>query len=305
MSNLLKSDMLRFLKSKQFLVCAILSLSIAILLPIISYASTHWFNSFVISVSSLDEDPDLAKLLVYAKDFSFTNFGFQFKMLVHSSDNQTLNLSSMFNIPFILSVIMFSILTARDFTYGTIRNKIITGKSRLEIYCSLFITLFVFMFSTAFISNICGFALASIIFPFAESGWSFGENVGNLFISLGFIILIYLFVCSFICAFAVGVGKTALAIVFSMLLALFGYMLVSFEPLVDLLIQGFNNDGKLSFIMDIIRSVRIMNPFITAEACNLDGFKYYELIGYFVFPVIYIALLNGFGILIFYKRDLK
>lgn len=305
MSNLLKSDMLHFLKSKQFLICAILSVTVAILLPFISFAATNWFNTFVISTSYSEDDIDIAKLIVYAKDFSFTNFGFEFKMLLHSTDNEVLNLSSMVNIPFIISVIMFSILVARDFTYGTIRNKIITGKTKLEIYCSLFITLLVFMFGIAIVANTCSLLMASILFPFAESGWSFVNNIGNLFLSLFFVILVYVFVCSFICALAVGVGKTALAIVFSMLLALAGYMLVSFEPLVSLLLEGFNSDGKFNFVMDIIRLLRIMNPFVTCEACNLDGFKPYEIIGYTVFPIIYIALLNGLGILIFYKRDIK
>lgn len=293
MNSLLKVDMYRFLRSKQFLIALIASVAVAILMPVICVL----FESGIkYMIGAPVEDTGSAFL---AKDFAFINFGFYYPIVLSGE-----LLTYMYNFCFILVVILFSIAVARDFTYGTIRNKIITGKSRIEIYLSLFITLYVFMVGVALVSSLTGFGVACMIFKFGieESALTVVVNLG---LSLLFMLLSYFFICSFMCFFAVGLTKTPLAIIFTLLLAFLGYFIGVLAPAITLILEGLQSEYDVKIWIDLIILLRVMNVFGETASMNFLGFKAYEIVGYVLYPITFGSAFLGFGILIFNKRNLK
>ncbi|MBQ9899520.1 MAG: hypothetical protein IJM36_00160 [Acholeplasmatales bacterium] len=296
MLSLLRVDMYRFLKSKQFLIALIASVAVAILLPIICFS----FEEIVKSLVGASADEPASGSSFLAKDFAFINFGFYFPIYISGQF-----LMYMYNFEFILVVILFSIAITRDFAFGTIRNKIITGKSRTEIYLSLFITLYVFMVGIALVSSLTGFAVACMFFKFAAEGEELIGYVGNFCLSMVFMFLSYFFICSFMCFFAVGLTKTPLSIIFTLLLAFLGYLIGSLSPAIISLLQVFAGENDVQIYIDLITFLNVMNVFGETAAMNFTGFKIYEIIGYTLWPISFGALFTGFGILIFNKRNLK
>jgi len=296
MSNLLKHDMLRMLKSKQFLIAVIIAASFAVILPLI----TLGLNTFMESV--LGEDLEEAGSLfpkTYAKDFMFINSGFM----------TVTGMSSMVNISFILNVILFSVVITKDFSYGTIRNKIITGNSRINVYFSLFITMYVFMFGTSLATSLLGFGVSCLMFDIGIVG-SASEIVGTLVLSFIFYALIYFFFVSFICFFAIGMGKIALGIVFTFVLGFFGFLI----PVIGQLVSNFATSAAEAGSFDVNLAEMINNVMIALTVNDIhympillspNGYKYYEIIAMITTPLLFGMAYTGLGLVLFNKRNLK
>lgn len=304
MTNLLKADMFRFVKSKQFLIAAIVTAVIAIGTPLLYFGIT---KGVALAIGeSLDPD-DLTGVFA-GKDYAFINYGFYYN-LAGTSPNVAIS-GFMFNISFIISVILFSIAVARDFTYGTIRNKIITGKSRVSIYASLFITLYTFLVSLTIIGGLLSFATFCLFFKYDGTGLTIFtdyEALGNLLLSLVFILCAYFFICSFICFFAVGMGKTPLAIVFTMLLGIAGYLASSILPSIRIILESLAeaNGKDYSMWYNLFNFINTINVFDEFASLNLYGYKYYQIVGYILYPLSFGCGISALGILVFNKRSLK
>ena len=294
MSNLLKVDLFRFLKSKQFIIASIVSVLVAIFIPLLYFAIEKGLNAII--GSTLEDGENAGQVLsIYAKDFAFAGIG-------------SVNSLNGISISFIVTAILFTVAIGKEFTFGIVRNKIIAGHSRVEIYLSLFITLYIFMFGIAFISSLIGFFTGILLFPYDADGNFFSDFIrilthdfGNFMLGTLFGALGYVFLTSFICFFAIGLDKTALAIILSILLSVMslficGVLIGPFIPVV----AEYSDIWK-----NIMIFINTNNPFYSFNYFTLYGYKLYQILSFLISPMCWSALLTFLGIVIFNKKDLK
>lgn len=274
MRNLLKTDMLRFLKTKQFLILAIICGIYALAYPALMYLSQELLN-----LASNNSEPIQ---LMFAKQFSFIHFSL--------------------GIPLLLSIIMFTTVLASEFSYGTVRNKIIAGYTRVQIYLSLLITLFVFMFSIIFISSVLSFGLGGILFYYDNIGGTFANDIGSYFIALFVSILITAVYASIVCLFTIGLNKTALSIIMPIILI---FVCLILNGIFDGLIQVLIEQNSQTNFIDILTFLKCFNlSYQSTALCDLR-FEYYEILAFIFGPLGFTALLIFLGLLAFKKRDVK
>ena len=113
MSGLLKADFRRVFKDKLLIVMGILAVVFAAITPVL-------YAIIFSGLGSADEmTMDILSMYISGKAQFFSSF----------SLGNNLGLIA----PVLLAIVLY-----KDFSYGTIRNKIIAGKSRTSIYLSLF-----------------------------------------------------------------------------------------------------------------------------------------------------------------------
>ena len=290
MRNLLKTDLLRFLKSKQFLILIIIASLLSLAIPALLYLLQE-------GIKLASATPETSGISIFnAKDFAFAGYGFMYNISMSDS------YFSMVNISFILTLILFTVLLANEFNSGTVRNKIIVGHSRRDIYLSLYITLFVFMFGVALFTSILSLSLSGILFTYDSLGRIFFEDLGNFFLGLLFAACSYLFLASIICFFLIGLGKTPLAIILSIVLAFFGLIAYS---ICDAIIQVLILEQSQSNFIDILTFLNCVNVYKELSLLNSFGFEPYQIIAYILNPLGLAALITLGGLLCFNKREVK
>ena len=291
MRNLLKTDLLRFVRSKQFIILCILSAVIAVGVPVLLYLLQE-----LIKISSGVSGDQSTVSIFNAKDFTFAGYGFMYTLRYEGTA------ISMINVSFILTLILFTVLLANEFSYGIVRNKLIVGHSRVEIYLSLILTLFIFMFGLAFISSILSLGMAGILFFYDSTGRIFIDDFGSIMLGLLMGGCAYTFVASVICFFAVGLGKTPLAIVLSLVLAFLGYL---GYIICDSIILVLRAEGSESNFIDILTFLNCVNIYKEMSELNSLSYEPYQIIAYIFNPLGWTALVSFLGIKIFEKRDIK
>lgn len=183
MLNLLKVDFKRVLKDKLFMIVCFIGLGFALFTPLL-YKSL--FSSL-----GVEEAIDI---LFSAKGILFNCF----------------SLTNNFGL---ILPIFISIILLKDFSNGTIRNKIINGHKRSNIFLSTFIVC-----STVFCGLILAYGLTSFFFALIlgfnySDNISFGNDLGYFFLSLLFICLIYIFISAYISWLTVSTKSVGLTIV--------------------------------------------------------------------------------------------
>lgn len=156
MRNLLKADLLRVVKDRLFIALIILCFVLSLMSPILTGFIT---------------------LIVSSKDNT--------RELVSAASNALMAFTPLNNFGLILTIFMCVIL-CKDFNNGTIRNKIIAGKSRLAVFASNTITTIIF--TTSFM--LFGFLLSlggNLIF--FDLGLTTEKMVQDFWLSIGLSLL--------------------------------------------------------------------------------------------------------------------
>ena len=117
MGKLLLSDLKRIFKDKIFIVACIVGICFALLTPIILLVLTILIEFFNLQELSFLKESFYGRTIFFGSFNPGNNFGLILPILV-------------------------SIIVLKDFSYGTIRNKVITGYSRTNILIILFCNLF-------------------------------------------------------------------------------------------------------------------------------------------------------------------
>lgn len=275
MTNLLKADFKRVLKDKLFMVVCIIATAFAFVTPLL----------YVLLFGSLEGDMNEALSMlgvaVDAKSMFFTAFAL--------SDNLGLVL------PVLLSIIL-----SKDFSQGTVRNKIISGYSRRQIFLSMFTVCFAVLFGVLTAHATLSMLVSLIFFPFGEGG------VGYFFLSLVFEMLVCLFAAaliSYLCASAKNMGITivlyvAIAMIMSIVTAILQIAGMVLDP--ELGIGGSNVAYE---VIEFIQGINVYN-FTTVIG---TGTKYSarEVLCCIFSPLVLAAALTSLGALRFEHKDLK
>lgn len=186
MSSLIKYDFLRVIKDKLFLATVIVCLSIAIVFPIFF---------FVIDC------------ITKAVDGGSSGFYI----------STPVNLVTYFSPAGFIILLFLSIIVHKDCGQGTIRNKLIIGKTRTNIFVSnsiVTITVFVGLYvATAMITAFISFMLFGVVHGYA---WALETHAVYLILNFLIILLTWVCIATIINLFAFCLDKTAIGIVIVM-----------------------------------------------------------------------------------------
>ena len=200
------------------------------------------------------------------------------------------------------------VFTIGEFTYGTIRNKVIAGLSKTKIYIALLFTGFIFTIILMGMYTLITVGFGSII-----GGFDASDIGGASFILkyLLYIICDYVFVVSLSVFFATMIrvtgGTISLAIVllvFLNLMPLFLFIGTTASSGITsaahwsmwinpLYFTGFYSNDVVALISKVISSVDLYEQTAQMMAAGI------------LVPLLYSALFAGLGIFFFNRRDIK
>ena len=181
MRELFRADLKRVLKDRLLLVMGILALVFALVTPLL-YA-------VIFSTGGLLDDPLFASL-VSAKSQFFQSF------------SMTNNLG-------LIAPVLLAIVLCKDFSFGTVRNKIIAGKRRSAIFLSLFGVCALVLVGVMLLSAFIGLGVSLIFFDYQPAPFT-AADFGYFMASLAFEVLVLLFMAallSWLCACMKNVGS--------------------------------------------------------------------------------------------------
>lgn len=276
MAKLLKVDLKRIFKDKLLLVVAIIGVVLALTTPLI--------YKFIYLFIGADDTGLLGSLL-------------SIKTMFYSSFSLSNNIG--FIIPVFLLIIM-----SKDFSYGTIRNKIISGSSRTNVFLSMFIScsivIVLAMLAYAALNGLLTVALFS-----NEMAPITKEGVLYFVLSILFEILIYIFIAallSFINVFAKNAGLKIIlyvALAFGLIM-IYSIVQVSMSVLI---INGTENQ----LLMDLLEALLKLNVFYSNAGIigAVDKYIAEDIIYILVSTILGTGLFVFLGIVSMNKKDIK
>lgn len=190
--------------------------------------------------------------------------------------------------------IFISVALIKDFRYGTVRNKIIAGKSRLAIYISDYLSGVIFGLAFYIATTIISLFLGTLLLGY---GTKFNLNeLGLIMTTYGYGILNYLVFLS--CAVFVAVITKSIGL--SITINIVGSLLLSIVASINMLVEPHVN----KIVMHILE----INPVYGAQLISSNqlyhGSLYNNLI-LLIPSVCFIAIFIFGGIMLFRKQDLK
>lgn len=271
MFKLIKTDLKRLFKDKLFLIACIIAAALAIFSPLL--------NMLIFKGIGAEEDLEMIGLLPTAKSFFFNSF--------LPGNNMGL-----------IMPILIAIVLCKDFSQGTVRNKIICGHSRSSIFLSMFLSsstvTSIIMVGQGFITLL--FSL--IFFDYSKEAFTFSE-LGYFMLSLLFEILIYVFVSaiiSFLCVAMKNAGASVVMYVaINFLFAIIGSVTMIAISFVEPESTGYK-------ALEFFNSTNIFTSTIIGSGVTYSA----KEILYILLPSVGgSALTVMLGLLAFNKKDLK
>lgn len=258
MGNLIKLDLTKILKDKLFIIMAILALAASLVNPLLYKLIELIAEEQIIS----------AKALAF---LSFAPTGGSGLVIC----------------------VFLPIILNKEYSNGVLRNKIIYGKSRPQIYFSLLLSSFIIAFGILLVASIISFAFSLALFKYDALGeTNAAKDIGAYFLSILFEALVWAYVISLSAFFAVALHNVALAIVIpitaSVMLSLLGTLLATF--------------AKDSAAQEIISYINIYS---LIEYIKIGDYTIKQILALCITPVVYAGIFIGAGFAIFNKRDIK
>ncbi len=275
MTNVLKTDLKRAVKDKLFIVLCIIAVAFAVVTPLL-YKGIFLLLEF--DAEALKE-LEMLGLGINAKSMFFSSF----------------SLGNNFGL---ILPIFVAIILCKDFSHGTIRNKIICGKSRTSIYFSLFFTcvilMFAFILAHAFLT-----LLVSLIFFDYQSAAFTASDFGYFVASIALELLVYLLVSAILVFFVAFMKNAGISIVM--------YFVVSFVMIiVGSIVQTaflFADPNDASY--GVLEFFNTANAFTTTAIGTGTSYDGKDILSIVLPNALLAALVTFLGLLFFRKKDLK
>lgn len=272
MNGLLKADFRRVFKDKLLLVMGILAVVFAVITPLL----------YALMFSGTADD-EMLSMFFSAKSQFFASF-------------------SLGNNLGLIAPVLLAIALCKDFSFGTVRNKVIAGKSRSAIFMSLFITCSVVLIGVMLLHAFVTLGVSLLFFDYQVGEFTISD-LWYFLESLAFEILALLFVAamlSWLCASMKNVGLViVLYIAFAFILVMAGSVI---QIVVEVLEMTDGNKNTIE-ILEFINRINVGN----ATAYIGTGSEYaLEDVLYLILPASIGTLgFVGLGLLKFNKKDLK
>lgn len=275
MADLLKADLKRSFKDKLFMVICIIAGAFAVVTPLLYKGIIAMLEVESGTMAELE----MLGLGINAKAMFFSSF---------SLGN---------NFGLILPVFV-AIILCKDFSNGTIRNKIICGKSRGSIYFSMLTTCAILTCAFIFAHAVLTLLVSLLFFDYQPTAFTAGD-FGYLMASLALELLIYLLVSVLLTFFIVYMKNSGLSIVMYFVvlfvMIIVGSVAQTFMMLADPEAASY---GFLEFLST-------SNAFTTTAIGTGTSYEAKDIL-YIVIPNLSITLLlAALGYFSFRKKDIK
>lgn len=274
MVDLIKSDFRRVLKDKLFMVVCILAAVFAVITPLL----------YKLIFSSMDTELEVMTAgLVYAKDNFFGAF--------------SLGNNFGFVMPFLLAIIL-----CKDFSHGTVRNKIISGHSRTNIFLSMYTVCATVLWVMTLLHALLTLGVSLLFFEYQEGPVTAGD-LWYMLQSLGFELLVYLCLAAFVSWLCVAMKNVGLVIVLYAAASLGLTMISGILQISIMVLEMDSGSTNTVELLEFFQRINIFNSQMyigTGTSYELKDVAYNLLV-----PVIGTAGLLGWGTLKFNRKDLK
>lgn len=276
MINLLKADFKRVLKDKLLLVVCILAVVFAFITPLL----------YRLLLGDTLADPALEAM----------------GLSIVSAKSQFFGAFSLGNNLGLVIPIFLGIILCKDFSHGTVRNKIISGKSRTSVFFSMYIVCAVAMWVVALIHAFLTLGISLIFFDYQATEFTSADLI-YFFESLTFEFLVYLCVAAIVSFLCVAMKNAGLVIVVYVAI-MFGLTMIAAVFQVIIAFLGMRDgDNTLIMFLEFLQRINIFN---SATVIGMGtSYELKDILYLTLSPVIGIAGFLGFGTLIFGKKDLK
>ena len=271
MSGLLKADLYRILKSKLTIVALILCVAFPFFIALLYFGLNQLFR--------IDGAEELLDTSIYTANSMLSG--------AYSLTN---------NIGLILPVFA-GIYITMDISNGTIRNKVIVGKTRTEIYLSHLFTSMIFLVVSITVYVAFTLAFGLLFFKFVE----FEDMTRNLVYFFVTGTMTFAFMATVVTFFALTTKNTALTIILSVAFP----MLLAIIPTVFSFIDYEKYKALVYFIPTFSNANTTIAPASILDLLGSRGMNdqlFYEGIA----SCVFFGVLNTvLGCLIFNKKDMK
>ena len=273
MIRLLKTDLRRIIKDKLFLISCIIALVFAFVSPLL-------YKGMFALLGVEDDMLAMMGALPTAKSMLFQAF-------LPGGD-----------LGLILPILII-IALCKDFSYGTIRNKIIAGYSRASIFASMLITSFIVMGGLMLAYALLTFGISLALFEYSTVAFSVSE-IGYLLLSILFELIVYAALCSIMCFFCVFMKNagtsTVMYVAVNFLSTIIGSIFMIAYPLA-------NPEKKLTY--GLLEFFAKTNIFTSTAIGSGTSYSLSDVL-YIVLPCLVITSLAVLlGMVVFKKKDLK
>ena len=202
----------------------------------------------------------------------------------------------------LIAPVLLTIVLCKDFSFGTVRNKVIAGKSRTSIFMSLFVVCFVVLLAVMLIHAFITLAVCLLFFDYQPTAFTVSD-FWYFLESLSFAILTILFVAALLSSLCASMKNVGLAIVSYVAISFGLTMFASILQMVLPLLETMEGNELLVKILNILNRVNVggsINYIGTGTEYTVED------VMYLVFsPLVGTALLATLGAFRFNKRDLK
>ena len=273
MRGLIKADFKRVFADKLLLVIAIIAAAFAVMTPVL----------YSVIFSFVDMPDELTAGMFYAKSQFFQSF----------SIGNNLGLIA----PVLLAIIMY-----KDFSFGTVRNKVIMGKTRTQIFLSSFVVSTVMIIVIMLVHAFLSFGISLIFFEYQSSPFTL-DDFWYFLTSLGFEILALLFIgalLAWLCAVAKNVG---LVIVLYVAVAFGLVMLGSVTRVGCELIEMSDASEFAKQALNFLNRINVGNSALFIGA--VEEYKLEDVLYLVLSPLFFSTILFVHGLIKFNKKDLK
>lgn len=277
MNGLIRSDFKKFFQDKLFLVVCILAVIFAAVTPLL----------YAVLFSGMGEmDPMTEELLagyVSAKGQFFGAFSF----------GNNLGLIA----PLLIGIIFY-----KDFSFGTVRNKIISGHSRTSIFLSMMFVCTVMLFGIMLLHALLTLGISLPFFDYQSTPFKM-TDFWYLLESLGFMLLIYIFIATFVTWLCVTMKNVGLVIVMYIAVVLGFSMIAGILQGVSVVMALEPDMEKTVKVLDFFQRINVFN---SSAIIGLGTEYTAEDVWYYVLPpMVGTVGLLGHGIWAFGRKDLK
>ncbi len=269
MRELLKTDLKRVLKDKLFLVLCIIAAAFALFMPLLFKLLFGMMQMEEMLGAVVD-----AKTLLFSAFMPGDNFG-------------------------LICAVLLTIILCKDFSQGTIRNKIICGKKRSHIFLSLFITACIILCAVMLAHALLTLGISLCFFEYQATEFT-AADFGTLMLSLLFELFVYAFVAALVSCLCVSMKNTGITVVLYVAVA---FLCTILGSIVSAALAFSNPDD--AFVHGLLTFLNNINLFVSPVIGSVASYGWEEVLYALLPSLCTAALLVGAGLLIFKKKDLK
>ncbi|MBR4017339.1 MAG: hypothetical protein IKK11_05960 [Oscillospiraceae bacterium] len=274
MKGLLKADFRRVLKDKLLLVIGILAVVFAALTPLL----------YAIIFTGAD---------IFADDMLIG---------IVSGKSQFFGSFSMGNNLGLIAPVLLGIALCKDFSFGTVRNKVISGKSRSAIFLSLFITCSAVLISVMLLHAFLTLGISLIFFDYQTTPFTMAD-FWYFLESLGFELLVLLFVGALLSCLCVWMKNVGLVIVLYIALSFVLVLAGSVTQVVISLLEITGDNEKILNVMRFLDRINVGNAVAYIGVGTEYSLK--DVLYLTIPPLAGIGAFLGLGFWKFNRKDLK